>query len=307
MADLSDVETGVVSLVAGTIYPSAYTPGAVQATNAGVTCKTYRGWPLSADLLQTIRAGNAQVSVFSEQGVARVLPLWFNDSAIINAVPPTVTATSNGSTVTIGGTITAGNVVGMQFGLPPGAYAHIVLAGETTATVAAALALKAGATVVGSVITPPNTYNLAAGSMAPASLMTVTRRQQQGIRVSIWAPNPSTRDALAKLIDGGIAGMRGVSGAFSRFFPVTAYEAATINYRTGFVSDQPSREGVWRRDLCYSVEYPTTFIEQDPFVLFLGGTMTTNGFANQFGVRGPTIANNGIWDAFNWDDGTLWA
>ncbi len=292
MADLSDVERALVTLIAAPLFPGvSYQPGSYLASAAGLTVKVVRGWPLQDALMVGLAAGNSLVSVFSEHGMTRNVSRWFPAAVQAGTVAPTITAAVSGATVTLGGTVTAGNVVGLQAGAPLRAYATIIIAGDTLASVAARLAAKvSGATVSNAVITVPSPLRLAAGVMMPQTVLTVTRQQEQGIRISIWAPTPAARDTLVSLIDNAMEGLKTPSGFLTAFFPVTAYENARLAYRTSYSTDIPARERIWRRDLVYTVEYPTTLIEQDPVMLFGGGTQTIGitGTTRQLGALPPS-------------------
>ena len=309
MADLSAVESALVTLVAGALFTGTYTPGAYTASNAyaipvptpsnpnpttaaAIVVTLYRGWPIANTLNADLLLSQAHVSVFSDSGMTRDVSRWQISQVQLSSTVPTVTATVSGNQVTIGGTVTAGNVVGIQAGAPPQAYAYAVQSADTTSTIAAALAAKlTGASASGPAITMPTVLNLQAAVMVPQAAGTVTRQQQQGIRVSIWAPTPAARDAIVSLIDGAIAGLKNSAGAYTRFFPVTAYESAKIDYAGSFTNDMPARDRVWRRDIRYRVEYCTTDIEQFPEMLFGGGTLTatTSGpKASQIGDIAPT-------------------
>ena len=100
------------------------------------------------------------------------------------------------------------------------------------------------------------------------------RRQQQQIRISVWCPDPHSRDAVANLIDGAIAGLLGPNGNPIVFIPLPDGTAAGILYVRSYIDDAPSRDAVWRRDFCYAIEYPTVITQTQPAVLF--GQLTLN-------------------------------
>ena len=294
MADLSDVEAALVSLIAGYVFPNpGYLPGSSVASRAVavpvptiavpspvsglVSVRLYRGWPESAALDADLRASVAHISVFSEQGVTRNVSRYSSDPVQISVTVPTITATLSGYNVTLAGAITAGNVVGVMDSMPGQSYhvGYVVLAGDSLATVATKVALLiTGASAVGAVITLPPSPDLAASTEALQQAMTVTRQQQQGIRVSIWAATPQARDAICSLVDNGLAGMRNANGYLTRFFAVGAFETAHLAYRASYTNDLSARDRIWRRDLCYTIEYATTLIETDPTMLFGGGSIS---------------------------------
>lgn len=309
MADISDVEKALVSTIASILFSGSYAPGSMQASLAmapwppagpgassgspvAIPVKLYRGWPEAAALQTDCTAGKAHVSVFPLDGVTRDTSRFWPRAVQTASIPATVTATVVGNTVVIGGSVTAGNVVGIQFGPArnPQAYAYVAQASDTLASMAAALGAKIpGATVVGSVITLPSALSLTAGSFALQPALTEVRRQLQGFRVSAWCPTPAARDAICKLIDTGLAGLRDAYGNLTRFLVLPDNSTAWIKYTHTGSNDYPARDRVWRRDICYGLEFPTTLLEQDPTMLFGGGTLTANGnLVGDFGALPPS-------------------
>jgi hypothetical protein len=297
MADLSDVEGSLVSTIASILFSGSYLPGAYQASLAlapwppagpsqsppsavPVVVRLYRGWPESAVLQADLAAGKAHVSVYPLDGVTRDTSRYWPCPAQTTSVSATVTlyvGFPSPQTVYVGGSVTAGNVVGIQLGPEnnPQAYAYVVQGSDTLDSIAATMAGKIpGASASGQVITLPNTLNLAAGAFALQPELTEVRRQLQGFRVSTWCPTPAARDAICSLIDGGLAGLKDSYGNFTRFMPLSDGSTAWIKYQHTGSNDYPARDRVWRRDICYGLEYPTTILEQDPTLLFGGGSLT---------------------------------
>jgi hypothetical protein len=308
MADQSDIEAALVQLVAGAIFPASptYLSGGVGTTNltvypnGGTTpatpqAKVYRGWPEQATLYADLQAGVSHVSVFSESGMWRNATRWNPTTSIVAPGTPTLTATVSGNTVTIGGTVTAGNVVGVAFG--PGAayaFAYAALGTDTLQSVAAALATAINATLTlpgtataaaNGVLTLPGAVNLQAATMAPALTATEVRRQQQTFRVSVWCPTPQHRDVFASTIDRALSSLTDTQGRLTRFFQATQYEVAELLARSTYTTDMPSRDRVWRRDLCAMVDYPTTAFTTQPYVLF-GSLFTQTGLGSVITASG---------------------
>jgi hypothetical protein len=273
MADLAEVETAIVSTIAAALYPTGTSnPSAISAP-----IRIYRGWPNAVALDADLLAGTVNVSVFSESGMTRNVTRYLLDAFQTAIVAPTVTATLAARAVTIAITIAApGNVVGVQFGAGAmaAAYAYLIQPGDTAATVAAALAAKVpGATVAGAVITLPSGLDAAAVAMVPQPVATEVRRQEQSIRVSCWCSSPDQRDATAGLIDNALASLRTAGGAFTQFLQVKPGEMARVVYQRSYTGDAPTKDALWRRDLVYSVEYGTSYLELDPVMLFGAGTI----------------------------------
>ncbi len=80
------------------------------------------------------------------------------------------------------------------------------------------------------------------------------RRQQQQFQITIWAGTPAGRDALAKVIDPGLA-------ALSRL-PLPDGAVGILTYVNSRQDDGQQTSGVYRRDLIYAVDYPAAQTEQ---------------------------------------------
>ena len=286
MTDLAQIEKDVVTFIAAGIYPSAYLPGDYAQTNVQWSgsyghAKTYRGWPESANLNGDLAAGYAHVSVFSEPGMSRLTtrwsPVW---TQAVPAATPTITATVSGATVTIGGTVAAGQVIGVEHGPPANQVNTVyrVLASDTLASIAASLAAGIpGASAAGAVLTVPSTIHLHATIEADQSAYFIARQQQQGIRVSVWCPTPSARDALASAVDIALTtiGLAPDGTGFQGRWQTIDGSQAFLRYAGTFINDMPSKDRLWRRDLRVTVEFSQCITGTMPRVVFPG--MTTNG------------------------------
>lgn len=289
MAALSDIERALVAQLAAVLFPAGgYRDGAAVASaavlanapsgaspgnGAGVTLKLYRGWPVADKLDADLLAGRAHVSVFPEAGMSRNTTRyraeWF--SPIASA--PTLTATVSGAAVTFGGTGGAGQVAAVSFGYPAEmmGYSYRLLSTDTPITVAAALAGQvAGTSTAGAVLTLPTNTTVTARVVADTNALREVRRQEQGVRVSIWAPTPWARDAVAGLVDQTFAGMVNVNGETTEFLTLANGETARVRYRSTFTDDKPSKDHEWRLDMCFTIEYATTVAQAQPLML-LGG------------------------------------
>lgn len=316
MADQADVERALVGLIAGILFPTiTYLPGDVQpsaaiavppgpSTVAGpVYARVYRGWPQNTLLLQDLNSGIANVSVYSEPGMVRNTTRYTPRPHLVAYGVPTITASVSGQMVGLDGTPTPGNLVGVQFGSVgvSAAYAYAVQAGDTLGSVAAGLANKIPGAISGSpnvngwdgsfggwdvgsweyvdaaCLWVPSGIGLRAATAAPATTITEVRRQEAGFRIACWCPSPSARDAIASAVDLGIAGLLDPNGWEVRFFQITQYEQGCIKSRSTYTNDYPARDRVWRRDLCFTVEYPTSLIQQNPTMMFGGIGLAADG------------------------------
>ena len=293
MADESDIENAMVSLIGSALYPAGDPSiDGVASPVCGCVARIYRGFP-AADVLEAdLAAGAANITVFPEpnmtRNTTRYQPVWQQ----LGTITPSVTATVSGLTVTLGGTPAAGHVVGVQYGKGSLLTGQAVRFGatDTLTTAATALAAKvAGATSSGPVITMPSgTANLTAMAVCDQAARLEVRRQQQGFRVSTYCPSPAARDAIGAAVDLAIAGLVDANGNPTTFLTLADGTKARMAYRTTFSSDMPGKIHMWRRDLCYTAEFGTTINQSQPEVLFV---------VENFKQSGLTIARAGTVDA----------
>ena len=257
MADLSDVETALVALVSAAIYPN----GADAAPTNGTLSRIYRGWPEAATLDRDLAAGYVNVSVFPEVG-GRNTTRYLDEWLLLPSPGPLLTATVAANTVTFGGNAAPGQLAGIL--ADSTTYVHATVAGDTPALVASDLAalLRQDRIVLlsGTTIVIPGVSRLLARVVATQPAMLQTRRQEQSFRITCWCPDPASRDCSASLIDSALAQVN--------FISLADGSVGRLRYRSGSVSDQAEDASLYRRDLVYQVEYPTTLVEQLPTMLF---------------------------------------
>jgi hypothetical protein len=94
------------------------------------------------------------------------------------------------------------------------------------------------------------------------------RRQETGFRVTLWCPDPAMRDRVAGIVDLAFARLT--------FMDVGGW-SCRVRLAGGSSTDEGGAGGAWRRDLSYSVEYPTVSDESLPAMLF--GALGVNGVA----------------------------
>jgi hypothetical protein len=241
-----------------------YTPGSVvtsPVTNAPLKC--FRGWPLEAQLDTDLLAGITNISVFPSPGMARNTTRYFRQYSDVLTPNATFTASVSGNTVTFGGSVTNNTqVVGV--GYPPIAYTYRLSPSDTPAGVAAIFAAHIpNTTAAGPAITISTTLTITAMVLADTTALLETRRQEQLIRVSVWAPDPATRDLVFSTVDGYLSNVRMIEAPDGSF-------TGPIWYRGCHVDDAPSKERLWIRHGNYAVDYPTTLQQEFPRVMFQG-------------------------------------
>lgn len=255
MADISDVENALVTLIAQTLYPN----GTSAASATGIRTAVYAGWPGSADLDSDLRAlskglssGLLHVTVYPSD-MERVTTRYLRQWRVVNAPAPTLTVAVSGLIATIGGTVsTPQNVMLMVNGQP---YVYAVQASDTLASIATALAtLIPGAISAGAVVTIPATKRLDAGRVGAAGTSILELgRQERVFQIIIWADKPANRAATGALLDAALRDVIRLTMPDST--------VATLRYRGTKENDMLQKAALYRRDLLYTVEYATTATE----------------------------------------------
>jgi len=255
MADKSDVEIALVQLISGILYPNGTTNPPILTS---YPARVRRGQPTSASLDADLAAGISRVSVVEQPGFTRVTPGYL-DPPIETPATPTLTVTGTGPTITISGTPGAGQLVGVK--VDGVAYAYALTGADTLTTAAAALAaMVTGATSVGPVMTFASTAPILARVSCMGTFQTRPRWQAQGFRVSVWAPTPAARDAIAGYVDQQLSA--------TYFIALPDGQGARMEYRNTFSDDAPQKEQLWKRDIYYTVQFATSITTSAPQVLF---------------------------------------
>lgn len=263
MADESDVENALVTLVSAALYPN----GTSVVSVPGPDCRVYRGWPTSAALDADLTAGKINVTVFSGTGPG-VATTRYGEAWTATPRTPTLGVAVSGSTVTFSGTADVGQLAGIL--IDGAGYVYRTQVGDTPTLVAAALAAQIAAQMIvqisGTTLTIPGAGDLVARVAADATGQQEIRRQRQIFRVTSWCPSPALRDATAVAIDQALAQLRFIAladGSSGR----TVYFGTTV-------FDQSEDALLYRRDLLYSIEYATLISALQPSMLF--GTLVLN-------------------------------
>ena len=264
MADLSDVEQAMADTVTSIVYPA----GSSQPSILGALCRVYRGWPNSGTLNADLSAGALNITIATDNDAGRTttryLPAWHSVSS-----RPGLIAAATDQMIIISGNPTVGDVVGALIdGL---SYAYRVLAEDTTAMVASNLnqliQSTRRATAAGPTVTIPGARSIKVRVVCDAQASFESRRQEKDLRVICWCPDPLIRDAVATAIDSAIDQLS--------FLALPDATKARIDYRNTATYDQAQNALLYRRDLVYTVEYPTITTVAQPSMLF--GASDING------------------------------
>lgn len=259
MADLEDVTATLVGILSGILYPN----GLGAAPASGYASRVLPGWPNPAQLEVDLKESRTIVSVYprsEERNTMRYALQW--QEATLNS--PTIALSIAGRTVTVSGSIpnaAAANphIVMVMANYKP--YVYAVQPTDTVASVASALAAIVavgvpGTLSAGPVITfPANTLITAARVGVTGTSGMEVRRQERLFQIGIWANSPMARTAVAKVIDPALAVMP--------FINLPDLFAGRLRYKNSHVSDAAQKQLLYRRDLFYTVEYPTTQFQTD--------------------------------------------
>jgi len=266
MADQSAVEQAIVNQVSAVCYPS----GIVQPSVIGNLITVSRGWPTEAGVAAAVGNGNVLIAVHALKGYSKDTTRYALDWHVTSQLPPTLTASLSGQQVTFGGSVTAGNTVGV---LSAGvAYTHVAAASDTLSTIASALASAIpNATASGAVLTLPSSGAIPAVCVVNGGTASVeVGRMQQGFAVSIWAPSPATRDAIMTLL----------WPAMKYTYRLTLPDGTIATLMQGPGSgpdDVPSREQMFRRDLHLFYDYPIIYSQAAQAAAAILQNYTLNG------------------------------
>jgi len=257
MADQSDVENALVTIIAGALYPN----GTSSPSVPGPDCRVYRGWPQSAALDTDLAAGRINVTVFPAGGAGRNTTRYA-EQWVATPQQPTLTASMTDGTIAFGGTADPGQLAGVL--ADQHSYVYRTQAGDTPALVAANLAALVRADFIvqqsAASLAIPAAGDVVVRVVADASAMREVRRQRQTFRITCWCPTPPARDAAAAAIDQAMAAMR--------FMPLADGTDAWVRYAGTTVFDQSQDALLYRRDLLYAAEYATTITALQPSMLF---------------------------------------
>jgi hypothetical protein len=263
MADQSDVEQTLAGLILSRVYPN----GIEEPSVLGADCRIYRGWPIPAALDADLAAGIVNVTVLPAATQAdvttRYIQEWTGEPPV-----PSLTVCVTGNRVTFGGIAAEGQVAGVLTDRL--SYAYRLQAGDTPELVAANLAALARVDWIvnlsGSSLAIPGASKVLGRVVADTTVQREIRRQRQTFQIACWCPEPGIRDSVAVLIDEMLARLS--------FLTIGDGVQARVQYEGTSVYDQSQNALLYRRDLLYSIEYPTIVKDLNPTMLF--GDLTIN-------------------------------
>lgn len=86
-----------------------------------------------------------------------------------------------------------------------------------------------------------------------------TKRQDRCFQISIWCATPHQRESLTDLLDSALSNINRLSLADG--------STGNMHYSHSFTTDMLEKENIYRYDLYYNIEFPTTLSAVDPVVI----------------------------------------
>ncbi|HQT74584.1 MAG: hypothetical protein B7Z59_07355 [Acidiphilium sp. 37-67-22] len=273
MAGQQDVENAIVSLIATASYPGGTAAASSIAGPEGmVTCRVYRGMPNAPALEADLARGTMHATVFAEPSGVRNVTRYPREWIEVAPVPATLSVSVAAGAATFAGQCAAGQLAGIA--VDGAIFPYAVQARDTPASVAsnlAALLRTAGwlVTYAGTTLSVPAARGMIARVVAGGVALREIKRQVQPFRISLWCPDPLTRDAAAAVIDPALAA--------PQFIGLADGAAARLRFVGAETTDKSIDAGLYRRDLIYDAEYPTTEAMTTPAMLFGVGGIAADG------------------------------
>ncbi len=267
MADQAAVETAIAAMVANALYPQ----GTAAPSVTGDLIRIYRGYPAAPALDADLAAGALHVSVAAAgvvKNVTRYPRIW----QAVTPVSATLSVAVSGQSVSFAGVCAAGQLAGVI--VNGSVFPYAVQGNDTPSTVASNLsaALREAGWLVGyagAMLSVPGADRLSARVVNGAGALQEIKRQLQDFKISLWCPDPRSRDAVAALIDEAMADLK--------FMPLSDGSSARVIFAGSETVDMSADATLYRRDLVYSAEYPTTLAQTEPAMLFGTGNFEADG------------------------------
>ena len=264
MADVSDVETALVTAALDALYPA----GINQPSRFGSPVRVFRGAPATATLERDLAKGVSNLNVFSVPDTTRNTTRWSPIQEVAAGLP-TLSAENDGVSVSFSGVAGAGQVSGII--ADEQAFVYRGNSNDTPALVTAVLAAAIGAIrpclLSGSTLTIPGAYRLISRVVADGTSSREVSRQEQSFCIGIWCSNPECRDLIAGQIHSSLCE--------TAFLPFRDETCGRLRYRSTSSFDTYQSFQVYRRDIVFDVEYSTFVVVPAPSMLF--GDLTWSG------------------------------
>lgn len=248
MADIADVADTLAAIMASVVYPN----GTAEPSAVGHPVRVYPGWPNRETLDADLRAGVAHATCFpmqQENSSIRYLYEWRELSRQTAAV----TATVADRTVTLAGSIQAGDIVTVIVGGV--AVSTAAQVDSTLATLASSIATLLvtkieGTSSSGAVVTVGGTEPVTARVGVQGVQVREVRRSAKMFMLTVWANSNEQRADVSRALDAALSAINRVA------FPDTT--KGRVWHAWSLDNDNPQEALLYRRDIVYWVEFPVT-------------------------------------------------
>ncbi|MFS2114315.1 hypothetical protein ACCC93_08780 [Herbaspirillum frisingense] len=238
-----------VAELAAYLYPDGTSAPASPVT--GFTVNVFQGWPQPEKLSSLVATGAGYISVYP-MDTEKPLPLTLRDWQVASVAAATISASPEGQVVTLSGIVSPGQNVGIL--VDGEAYIVAAQVGSTLAGLASALATLISADVPatssGASVTVPSATKLEARVGTTGTMIRPLRRQQKMFQLTAWASLHTQRDKLGRAIDQAIEPLSRAALADGSI--------GILHYRQSRQDDGMQKQGIFRRDVLYAVDYMTT-------------------------------------------------
>jgi hypothetical protein len=249
MASLNDVQNAMVNIITPAMYPNGTSSPSITTRKIQVAPGDF----LKDNLDIGLAAGESFVAVFAVNGMTRSTTRVRREfvDPVINTAQLTLTVL--GDTVTVGGTISAGEaamviVNGVGYG------AKVVL-GSTTTTIATELAsLIPGATSLANVVTISNKFDIQAHVSTQGTAREILFSREAIFRARVISPSHDDRETIGNAIDIAF----GLNGYYMMMPDLIA---ASIRPNSIMELNPYELDNAFLRDYLYLVEYHTVSVQ----------------------------------------------
>lgn len=241
----------ILNTLAEQVSTACYPTGTGNASVTGKQITINAGYPIRTQLDKDLQSGFSHVYVYPDPK-QRDVTKFERVYQTLSIADPTVFTEVVDNTVTITGTPSINQAV-MVINNKTG-YAYSILLGDTLNDIATQLAsLIPGATSIGPVITISGSYKLDARVSTQGSAAQEISRTDGVFNIYIDSPNPQDRATILDAVD--------------KFLKINFRIVGPDNFYILFfyhdirVTDHLEKEGIYQANLMYTIQYPTTQIE----------------------------------------------
>lgn len=250
MASILEVQTTLKTLITNVIYPN----GIAQPSIIDNDVIIMLGYPVKGSLDSYMKDGKVAVSISTvekmDRNTTRYSKRWHN----INVPNANVVLTvGNDFVITVSGTPTNNEIATIVTSSETASYQITDL--DTLDDIAAALGAQlTGAVVVNNTIFVSGETFFKVGVAVKALAAKEIKRQQKIFCVTLWSPNEVFRDQLGEAVDVYLSDIE-------RFVLPDDFFARII-YNGTVDMDSIQQHRIYKREIEYLIEYPTTITEE---------------------------------------------